>query len=163
MCHPVSRYVLYYAPPCGAFQTRCADSTHPGQGHKCVFGRWHALRFLATRDFSSHASSRTNTSHRHGLNRLGAASEDTLFRNQDIRPSLILFCRLSSQIDNSSLHLSLSRMRQYDHPLSTTPFHTVWRPSPLPPRPWVLYPTSVMCHHTCVLRLSRGFHCPEQM
>ena len=54
-------------------RTRCADSTHPGQGHKRVFGRWHALCFLATNRFSSHALSRTNTSHWDGLKCLGAA------------------------------------------------------------------------------------------
>ena len=61
-------------------EVRCADSTRPGQGHKRVFGRWHALCFLATHRFSSRPSSRTNTSHRHGLNRLGAAYERSLLQ-----------------------------------------------------------------------------------
>jgi HSP20 family protein len=71
---------LEVCPVRGVFQTRCADSTHPGQGHKRVFGRWHALCFMATHRFSSRVSSRTNTSHRHGLNRLGAAYESSLLQ-----------------------------------------------------------------------------------
>jgi HSP20 family molecular chaperone IbpA len=55
-------------------QAKCADSTHPGQGHKRVFGRWHALCFVATHRFYC-ASSRTHTSHWHGLNCLGAVYE----------------------------------------------------------------------------------------
>lgn len=52
-----------------------ALTSGPGQGHKCLFSRRHALYFVATGRFSSCAFSRTNTSHRHGLNHLGTAFE----------------------------------------------------------------------------------------
>jgi HSP20 family protein len=43
------------AAPHGAFRSSCADSTHPGQGHKRVFGRWHALCISWPRAVSPHA------------------------------------------------------------------------------------------------------------
>ncbi len=161
------------APPHGVFQIRCADSTHSGQGHKRVFGRWHALCFLATHRFSSRASSRTNTSHRHGLNRLGAAYEnshsghhhlkDTLFRNQLIRPSHALFCRVSSQIGTSRLRLSLSRMPLISKMIT---HHRLPLFTPLGAHRHSLYVLGFISSfnrlsRTCILSLSRRFHYPE--
>jgi hypothetical protein len=158
------------AEPDGAFRTRSADSTDLGQGHKRIFGRRHALCFLATHRFSSGVSSRTNTSHRHGVNCLGAAYEwchrtleDTLFRNQDIRASYILFCRLSSQsappLCVCACHGYHQMAKMITH--NRLPLHTTRRPSPSSPPPWILYLTSSFCHHTCVFSLSKGFHYPE--
>jgi HSP20 family protein len=62
---------LEVCPLLWLFITWRADSTHPGQGHKRVFGRWHALCFLAPRRLSPHASSRTNSGHEHGVKYLG--------------------------------------------------------------------------------------------
>jgi len=61
------------APPNGALRIRCADSTHPGQGHKHLFGGQNALCFLATHCFSPRTSSSTNTCHRRSLSFLGTA------------------------------------------------------------------------------------------
>jgi HSP20 family protein len=82
--------------------------TGAGEGHKCVFGRWHALCFLATHRFSPCASSRTNTSYWHGLNCLGSMrglsynrhhSWKTPFFGINIfRPSHMLLCRVKSAL-----------------------------------------------------------------
>lgn len=89
----------------------CVESaltSHPGQGHKCVFGRWHAVCFLAAQRFSLCASSGTNTSHKHGIKHLRAAYGDCL-SHQAPQPfprplCLSVSCApLSSQIDTSSL------------------------------------------------------------
>lgn len=84
-------------------------TSHSGQGHKCVFGRWHAVCFLAARRFSLCASSRTNTNNRHGVKRLRVTYGNCLLHT---RPTpfpgpLCLsdsYAPLSSQIDTSSLH-----------------------------------------------------------
>jgi len=106
-----------------------------GQGHKRVFGRWNALCFLATHRFSSRASSRSNTSHRHGLNRLGAGMkglfygkhqplEDSLFWNSHIRPSHTLLSTIESDrhFQFAFVLVTDAINRQNDHPPSTTLF-----------------------------------------
>ena len=140
------------APPHGAFRTRCADSTHPGQGHKRIFSRWHALCFLATDHFSSGASSRTDASHRHGLNRLGAEYESSLLQwpaplgrqpFSESTSSSMSYTPMSNVESNRHFQFAFVLVTdainyQNDHSPSTARFHTTRRPSPFPPRPWVL-------------------------
>ncbi len=92
----------------GALRNRWPDSTHLGQRHKRVFGRWHALCFLATHRFSPHTSSGTNTSHRHSLSCLGTTYESSLLHMHHFRKTLffgiIIFVRLIYSSVESNRH-----------------------------------------------------------
>jgi hypothetical protein len=96
-------------------------TTPPGQGYKRVFGRWDAVCFLATYHFSLCAPSRTNTTNRYGIKRLGIAYETlfhtsnttTHFQDQYVCPCHIPVCRhfrLTFVPDAKNYRLSLSTL-----------------------------------------------------